>query len=150
MTAAFDDLARAVAGVIAQERIGRPVFVRWTLHGTGDAAEVVRTLAAMTGTVGGWVGQSPARLLATGSVEGGQVCLTLQFPDGASALVSCAYGPAPCDGGDLLIVGSRGTVTCDAMPHVPERRPDSVERKMIALVERALAAGRPLSPGVRP
>ena len=101
------DLHRAVQTTLAGKRLGRPVFVRYTLHGPEKAEAVVPRLAQLVVVVRGWLGQPPERVYAVGSPADGQVSLTLQFRDGATALVSFARGQPPGAGADVTVFGNR-------------------------------------------
>ena len=109
-TTSLADLHRAVAGVIASKRIGQPVFVRCTLQ-TPQAS--IDRLTEMAELVRQWVGQGIEKIHAVGSVSSGQVCLSVQFDRGGTALVSLAQGQVRGDGIDLLLVGNHGSVMYD-------------------------------------
>ena len=145
--ASLDDLDRAVRVVLSARRIGQPVFVRFTLHGPARSTTIIPRLARMVQLTAGWVGQSLARLHANGSLKGGQVCLTVQFAGGASALLSVARGPARGDGVDLMVLGNRGAVyqadaglPWDGGADLGKGRADP---KLVRLIERALRSGKP-------
>jgi hypothetical protein len=152
--ATLDDLDRAVRGVLSSKRVGQPVFVRLTLHGPAPARTVVPRLARLVTLAARWVGQALTRLHATGSPRSGQVCLTLQFAGGASALVRLARGPVRGDGVDLMVLGSRGAVYHDeGTGHAWDGGTDSgkgrADPKLAGLIERALRSGRPEAPGAK-
>jgi hypothetical protein len=144
----LDELERAVEGVLAGKRIGQPVFVRYTLPATGKARQTVARLVHMTQAVRRWIGQPLVRLYAVGSAEARTVSLTVQFRDGASALLSIVQGKGHGDGVDLFVVGNHGALHHDsasgpawdgtAAPH--KGQPDA---KLTAVIERALRSGRP-------
>lgn len=140
-TTSLADLHRAVAGVIAAKRLGQPVFVRCTLQ-TPEAS--LDRLAELAEIVRQWVGQAVARVHAVGSLASGQVCLSLQFDQGATALVSLAKGPGRGDGVDLLVVGNHGAVMYDSGtapqwdgPAQPSGL--NADAKLRAAIEKALA-----------
>jgi hypothetical protein len=142
------DLHRSVQTAIASKRVGRPVFVRYTLQGLDQPDAVVPKLARATAAVREWVGQPLERVQAVGNVESGQVSLTLQFRDGATALVSFARTPPHGDGMDLMVLGNHGAIHHDAgaaelwdeRAAATEEPPDPALR---ALIERALRSGKP-------
>jgi hypothetical protein len=148
----LDDLARAVQGVLSSKRVGKPVFVRFTLHGPAKAEEIVPRLAGMVAAVRQWVGEPLARLYAIGSPRTGQVSLTLQFQEGASALVSYARGKPTGDGIDFLLLGNHGSVCYDSgtgLPWDATARPgkEPPDPKLATAIERAVRSGRPVTLG---
>lgn len=147
-TTDLDALERTVEGVLADKRLGRPVFVRYTLPQTRKARQSIAQLARMTQAVRVWVGQPLARLYAVGSLKEGPVSLTVQFRDGATALVSIVRGESHGDGVDLLVIGNHGSLHYDSstapawdggVVH-PKGEP---EAKLMSVIERALRSGRP-------
>lgn len=135
----LDELGRTVEGALAGKRIGRPVFVRYTLAETGKARQIVARLARMTQAVRRWIGQPPARLYAVGSLKEGPVSLTVQLRDGASALLSVVGGKShnpprrswqlsetPCAGRIIPCRGGQGRLG----------------KEQIAYARRVLAANR--------
>jgi hypothetical protein len=146
----LDDLARAVQGVLAGKRVGKPVFVRFTLHGPGKAEDIVPRLAGMVGAVRQWVGEPLARLYAIGSPRSGQVSLALQFHEGASALVSFARGKPHGDGIDLLLLGNHGSICYDsgtgpAWDGTARPGKEPPDPKLATAIERAIRSGRPVA-----
>lgn len=150
---ALAELHRAVAATVASKRLGTIVFVRYTAQ--SENAEAVRTrLAQAIAAVRDWIGQKLDRLHAS-SNAGGQVALTLQFADGATALVSFAKGKPRGDGVDLLVLGNHGSLSHDAghaeLSDAPTDAtlPDA-EPALVAMIERALKSGKPEAAGARP
>src|SRR5262245_8941759 len=108
------DLHRSVQATLASKRLGRPVFVRYLLQSQEKADAAVPRLALLAGTVRDWVGQPLERVYALGTLRGGQLSLTLEFRDGATALVSWTAGPPRGDGVDLTVLGNHGALYHDA------------------------------------
>lgn len=142
------DLHRAVQTTLASQRLGKPVFVRYCLHRLGKVEAPLPALAQVTAVVRDWLGQPLDRVYAVGTLESGQVSLTLQFREGATALVSYARGTLRGEGVDLLVLGNRGALSHDAGSEAPwdevmplgRERPDPV---LQALIEKALRSGKP-------
>ncbi len=150
------DLHRAVQDTLAGNRLGQPVFVRYLLHNLDNPETIVPRLAQLTATVRDWLGQPLDRLYAIGAIERGQVSLTLQFRNGAAALVSIGGRPVTAvahqprgNGVDLLVLGNHGAIyhdsgsaelSDDAATVTDEGPPDSVIQ---AAIERALQSGKP-------
>jgi len=139
-------LHRAVQTTLASKRLGKPVFVRYTLQGQDKAENISARLAQITAVVRQWLGQSVERVYALGSIETGQVSLTLQFKDGATALVSYARGQR--DGADVMALGNHGALYHDAgngnqwddVAMDLQNRPDAA---LQAFIERAIGSGKP-------
>jgi hypothetical protein len=146
------DLHRAVQSTIASKRLGRPVFVRYTMQGLDKPERIVPRLAQATAAVRDWLGQSLDRIYATGTAAGGQVSLTLQFREGGTAQVSFARGQAHGNGIDLLVLGNHGAIYHDAgcanlwdEPATPTAEPP--DATLQALIQRALKSGKPEAVG---
>jgi myo-inositol 2-dehydrogenase / D-chiro-inositol 1-dehydrogenase len=108
------DLHRAVQTTVAGGRMGTPVFVRYLLAGVLNAESpmLAAALAKVAGVVGEWMGQPAQQLYSLFSDHQGQghASLTLQFPNGATALVGGVQGQAQGRGVDLMVVGTRGAI----------------------------------------
>ncbi len=144
-------LEQSVQEVIDRNRIGRPVFIRYTLLGPLKQDEMLALLSRMLDAARRWLGQPIGKVYAVGSLEGGQVSLTMQTPDGATALLSVGRTRATGDGIDLMVVGDHGAIYHDAGQGLlgcngaRYQRPGS-EPKLLGLIERVLASGRPVQP----
>jgi hypothetical protein len=151
---AFADLQRAVAATLASKRLGQPVFVRLLLHGLDKAEAVPAKLAHAAAAARDWLGQPLTRLYAVGNPAQGQVALTLEFRDGATALVSWSHGPPRGDGLDLMLLGNRGalyhdTGAADAWDE-PTGFPGEADVALLTAVERALRSPAPIALGGEP
>ncbi len=146
------DLHRAVHSTLASKRLGKAVFVRYLLQRQDKPEAVLSRLALATAVVRDWLGQPLARVYAIGSIEAGQVSLTLQFRDGATALVSYVRGQSRDIGVDLMLLGNHGAIHYDGettdppdeAQQVPER-PDPV---ILAAIQKALRSGQPEPAGM--
>ena len=87
------------------------------------------------------------RLYAIGTLESGQVSLTLYFRDGATALVSYALGVPRGNRVDLIVVGNRGAMYHDAgsasFSDEAALREGPKDTIVQAAIERALRSGKP-------
>lgn len=147
------ELHRAVAATVASKRLGTIVFVRCTLQNENTDAARTR-LAQVTAAVRDWIGQKLDRLHASTNANG-QVALTLQFAEGATALVSFAKGRPRGDGIDLLLLGNHGSLTHDAgHAELSDEATDTAlpdaDPALVALIERAMKSGKPEAAGSRP
>jgi myo-inositol 2-dehydrogenase / D-chiro-inositol 1-dehydrogenase len=107
------ELQRAVASTLGSKRLGQPVFVRLHLQNVlEEEGYLPAALGRVAAVVGDWIGQAPARVytLPFSRIDKGQCSLLLQFPNGASALVSESQGTAAPPGVDLTVIGSKGAL----------------------------------------
>ncbi|MCS6852329.1 MAG: hypothetical protein NZ700_14285 [Gemmataceae bacterium] len=144
------DFDRAVQAILASQRVGRPVFARLTIQGLRATEELLPRLAFLVGQVRDWFRQTLSTVYATGSVERGQLSLTLQFADGATAQLSLGLGQLRGDGVDLMLLGNHGAIYHDAGTAQLWDEPLTMdyavtEPALQELIERALQTGRPQS-----
>jgi len=142
------NLHTAVQTTLASKRLGKPVFVRYLLQGSDKVEAIPGRLAQITLVVQEWLGQPLERIYAVGSADSGQVSLTLQFREGATAQVTFVRGQPRGSGVDLMVLGNHGAIYHDAgsaglwdeaAAALPDR-PDPVVKEAI---ERALRSGKP-------
>src|SRR5207249_3084153 len=95
------DLQQAVTTTLASKRLGRPVFVRCHLTSRDKAEAAPARLTQLVAMVRDWIGQPLAQLYAVGKPAGGQVALTIEFREGATALVCWSHGQPLGHGLDL-------------------------------------------------
>lgn len=142
------ELRQSVQTVVNGKRIGKPVFVRLTVQGLDKDDAILRKLALLGETASAWIAQPLERVHAVGSLASGQVCLTLQFQGGATALVSFAHGQPIGAGVDLMVLGNHGAIHHDpglgslweSQPEFKDAKPDA---KLTKAIEQALRTGKP-------
>jgi hypothetical protein len=145
---ALANLHNAVQATLASQRLGRPVFVRYLVQTPDKAETIVPRLAQVTTTVREWLGQPLERLYAVGTVESGQVSLTLQFRDGATALVGFARGQPRGSGIDLMVLANHGAIYHDAgstqlWDEAVAVAGAPTDARLLAAIERSLRSGKP-------
>ena len=131
---------------IASKRIGKVVFVRYVLQGTPLPEPALLKLAAAVAAVGNWIGSSLDKLYGMRG-DGGQISLTLQFRDGATALVNFVHGPPRGNGVDLLVLGNHGAIYHDAgtaslWDEEKLTVEDNPRSAILTAIERALRSGK--------
>jgi len=101
----IDELHRAVQTVLADHRLGQPVFVRYHIWGPGPPEEAVVRLAAV---VRSWLGQDLSCLFAVAAADRTHLTVTLQGSQGGTALVS---GSSASEAHvDLMVLGNHGAL----------------------------------------
>ena len=147
------DLLRAVQTTLASKRLGTPVFARVLFHNQGKRGqaapgEVVAELTRTAGMVREWLGQPLERVYAVGAVKTGQVSLTLEFRNAATAIVSWSGTSTAGDGVDLTLVGNHGALYHDVgagnlWDPAPDAKPPEPDKELRTMIERSLQSGRP-------
>lgn len=138
-----ENLHRTIQQNIAGKRVGTPVFVRYFVQSRDDANAVLPRLARITKSVRDWFAQPIARVHGLGAVKDGQVTLTIEFEQGATALVSWASGAPRGDGIDLMVIGNHGVIYHDAgtaylWDHAATPAADEPDKDILGQIERAL------------
>lgn len=142
------DLHRSVQATLAGKRLGIPVFVRYLWQSQEKPPAVLNRLSVLAALVREWLGQPLYRLYALGSVQAGQVSLTLECRGGATALLCWNASSQRSGNVDLMIVGNHGALYHDGgldnpwddgLPW-PEEKP---EPTLLPLIEQALRTGQP-------
>lgn len=125
--------------------IGPVVFVRANYELTADHGLLTRLAAAALDNATKWIASSPKSVYSQGGVKSGYISLTVEFANGASALIAAeAAHSDPVV--QLLLVGRNGTLRYDDYP-APHQLRDSppASPASIAWVEDSLRAGKPLA-----
>lgn len=138
------DLHRAVASVLRSKQIGVPVFVRYTLHLADEKQELQAPLLHLAEVVRGWMDQTLARVFMTKAGEEVQLCLTMEFAGGATAIATVVHHTAEPSSADLILFGNHGAVYHEAgfvTADLPkDTKPD---KNLQQAVERSLRSKKP-------
>ncbi|MEM7032075.1 MAG: hypothetical protein AAF629_21160 [Chloroflexota bacterium] len=103
----WESLSQEIKKTIQQERIGTLVFVRGTLILSAKAEKDCGLVGALLAEVSHWFSIAPHQLYATGQTDTDVVSVSLEFPTGATALISMAFGQAQSHI-DLSVIGNLG------------------------------------------
>ena len=110
-------LRTAVQRVIDQGGIGRPAALRLTVHTQGTEADARRCLQGAEGVAAAWFGGRPDTTYSIGGPGGGSAggpgtptVTALKWASGQCAILSVSAGPHGRVGGNVMLMGSRGTV----------------------------------------
>ncbi len=102
-------LYQAVSATLDSDRIGAPVFVRWTASVAQNKNVLKAQLAEMTACANRWLAANVRQLYATGAEAQGHLSLALEYATGGSALLALALAHnRPYM--NLAIYGARGAV----------------------------------------
>lgn len=103
----------AVQRVIDQGGIGRPAALRLTVHTRGSEADARQCLQEAESVAAAWFGGQPASKYSVSGPAGGPVTPTvtaLKWVSGQSAVLSVSAGARGPVGGNVMLMGTRGTI----------------------------------------
>ncbi len=84
----WESLTKGVHASVAKDRVGTPVFVRWTLLVAQDTPAVERLVAQMLRTVGEWFDTEAIRMMALAPDDPCTLTLSVEFAGGRTALLT--------------------------------------------------------------
>ena len=110
-----------VQGVIDRGGIGRPGALRLTVHVRGGEAEAWQLQVEAEGLAAAWFGGKPDSAYAIGGSRGSSglvpgenserpTVTALKWPKGESAILSVSAGARGSTGGNVMLMGSRGSL----------------------------------------
>ena len=123
----WERLRSVVQGVIDRGGIGRPAALRLTVHIRGGEAEARRLQLEVEGMAAAWFDGKPESTyvagdpgdgpdLIPGENPGMPTVTALKWPSGESAILSVSAGAKGPTGGNVMLMGSHGTVYHDIGP----------------------------------
>lgn len=147
-------LEKSVADAIASERIGSPVFLRWTAATAEDGEDgeaLDALLLGMAAQASRWLGAGVARLYASGPQPQQHISLALTFTNGGSALLAAARGHNRPHA-SFALYGNRGAIYHSDFlfplrdgPLAPAPPPASGEMaRLSAALAQSLRSGQPV------
>ena len=101
-------LRRAVLTAVERGHIGKPVSLRLTVHGPGDAGELQDLETEVRDLATAWLGGLCTSEYAARR-NGGPSVLALKWSGGQSAILAVSTGPGRT-GGNLVLLGSNGAI----------------------------------------
>ncbi len=115
----WESLQAAVQRVIDEGRIGRPVALRLTVHARGGALEAEQHRQAAEAAGAAWFGGQPQSTYSVGDQD--KLLVTaFKWAEGQSAILSISAGQTGHVGGNMMLMGSRGTIYHDIGEPVSE------------------------------
>jgi myo-inositol 2-dehydrogenase / D-chiro-inositol 1-dehydrogenase len=150
----FERSQKTVDAALRQDRIGTPVSVRIVAQATVDHGCIEPLLARAIVAAGGWLRAKPARLLARGSIQSGQLSVQLTYSGGQSALVSAGSPGMTAPFVDVLIAGNRGVLSWESDRSAPvtsatasgDGELSADARDIVRAVRESLTARGPVDP----
>jgi hypothetical protein len=145
MTARSDSF-QAVDRLLASRRLGEPVFIRCFALARDSAADPLRQVAQLAAVIRGWFSVPLHHLHAVGAATEGQIAVTLQFENGANALVVFARCPDGAAGLDWLILGNHGAAYHEAASGEAAEHfsmPQDCPPEFLSAIQRSLDRGQP-------
>lgn len=113
----FDELDRTVREAIKAGRIGQPVFVRCVASVAPDG-DAVGTAAQIIRATSEWIGSPVRRLYAVESPAPRQNSVSVEFADGAAALVNTTTAAAAGPTIDLIVLGNHGALYHETLAEI--------------------------------
>ena len=147
----WESLTHGVRASIAKNRVGTPVFVRWTLLVGRDNGELERLVAKMLETTGKWFGSDAVRVMALAPDKSCTLTVSAEFAAGQTALLTSGLSHQRAEI-DFILLGNKGTSYQHEYPvginHHDFAVPDSADIDVaIEQLRRSIASGSPTSPG---
>lgn len=102
-------LKRSVQSVIETERIGSPVFLRWTFQIAIEGESLLPSAARVAALANEWFSSPPSRVYAQGDADGTQVTVMLHYLAGQMALLSVNRVTVQT-ATDIMLVGNKGVI----------------------------------------
>ena len=160
----IQSLQQSVQSVIADGRIGGPVFLRCMVQAHIEDAHIVKGMAALTALANMWMPSSPERLYALGSADATQATTTVQYAGGQTAILSINRIPdpqvalnrpeSPKDligeaSVDLILIGNKGVIYHETPVGRHRLMNAPLEfsggEHLMGLMEQAMKTGKPVN-----
>jgi hypothetical protein len=141
-TCQLSDLHRAIASVLKSKQLGVPVFVRYTLQFVCEDKSLAPPMARLAGVVCGWIGQNPKRVLAT-EIASTLMTTLMEFPSGATALVSVVCRDQAPGTVDLMLLGNEGATYHETGPILADLKECKTDAKLLHAIERSVQSKNP-------
>ncbi|MBI2191899.1 MAG: hypothetical protein HYU36_07940 [Planctomycetes bacterium] len=144
----WTSLGDAVQAAVKSGRIGDPVFVRCTAASAEESGHLTDILGELAGQTSRWFSGPAERVLARGGPDEGHLTAALEFPTGASAILSVcrAHGRPEVD---IVVLGCRGAVyhrQALVLREGSSAHPHRIGATFLSAVRRSLATGQPVQP----
>ena len=144
----IQSLQTSVNAVIADGRIGSPVFLRCMMQARMTETDLVPAIATLTAVANSWMPSPLERIYVLGSADATQATATVQYVGGQTAILSVNRIPdPPAEGINLMLVGNKGVIYHETPVgrHRLMNEPLDLHggKNLVALIERAMTTGKP-------
>ena len=142
-------LQQSVGSVIAEGRIGSPVFLRCIVQMPLADTNIVSGMAALVAVANTWMPSPPERIYAPEQTDTTQITAMVQYAGGQTAMLSVNRIQEVQEASvNLLLIGNKGVI-CHESPVERHRRMQSpIElsggEELMDLIEAAFKTGTPL------
>ena len=142
-------LQQSVSSVIAEGRIGSPVFLRCMVQIPLTGASVVSSMAAVAAVANTWMPSKPERIYVPDKLAATQMTAMVQYAGGQTAMLSVNRIPAVGEASvNLMLVGNKGVIHHDTPAERHRRMQPPIEfsggEELIAPIETALKTNTPV------
>lgn len=153
MRSYMGQLDQTVTVALTEQRIGMPVFVRWTAALAESNALLSTGLAEMVHSVTDWLGAPLSQLYATGLEDDGHLCLALTYETGVTAIVALTLAHDQPQS-NLAIYGNRGAIYHHEIINIPKVPCDSLRgekndramyKTILAAIDEATSSRQPIT-----
>ncbi len=142
-------LQQSVSSVIAEGRIGSPVFLRCMVQIPLTGGSVVSSMAAVAAVANTWMPSEPERIYIPDKSAATRMTAMVQYAGGQTAMLSLNRIPAVGEASvNLMLVGNKGVIHHDTPAERHRRMQPPIEfsggEELTALIERALKTNTPV------
>ena len=148
-------LQQSVSSVIAEGRIGSPVFLRCMVQMPIVDTNIVSGMAALVEVANSWMPSPPERIYAPDQVDTTQITAMVQYTGGQTAMLSLNRIPAVGEASvNLILVGNKGVIHHDTPVERHRLMQPPIEldggEELMDLIEAAMKTGTPLNFNQKP
>ena len=142
-------LQQSVSSVIAEGRIGSPVFLRCMVQIPLTGASVVSGMAAVAAVANTWMPSEPERIYVPDKSAAMQMTAMVQYAGGQTAMLSVNRIPPVGEASvNLMLVGNKGVIHHDTPAERHRRMHPPIEfsggEDLITLIETAINTASPV------
>lgn len=148
-------IQQSVSSVVAEGRIGSPVFLRCMVQIPFADTDIVSRMATLIAVANTWMPSQPERIYAPNQSDTTQITAMVQYAGGQNAVLSLNRVPADQETSvNLILVGNKGVIHHDTPVERHRLMQPPIEfsggEELIALIERAINTGTPLNFNQKP
>lgn len=142
-------LQQSVGSVIAEGRIGSPVFLRCMVQIPLTGASVVSSMAAVAAVANTWMPSKPERIYIPDKSAATQMTAMIQYSGGQTAILSLNRIPEVGESSvNLMLIGNKGVIYHDTPAERHRRMHPPIEfsggEELMAPIETAIKTATPV------